>query len=224
VHRNHAEDAPGERKGGQNVRSWEPLEGELRGQGKAWRAFKVFRDMPERSLKGAATIFYGRSEEGSTRSQYDQFKRWSARFAWHERVHSHDAWIEMVQRSAIEEHARAKAEDHAKRETALREKSLELRELAADQALKMLSYPLTEQRMVEESEDGTRQTFIFTPASWSKNTAVALYSMAVGTEKPPEADSDDVDFSAWSDEHLNEYLRLTQKARLGQRRSGRPGG
>jgi hypothetical protein len=207
------------------VRSWEPLEGELRGQGKAWRAFKTFRDMPQRSLRGAAALFYGRSEEGPTRSQYDQFKRWSAKFAWRERVHSHDAWIEMVQRSAIEEHAQAKAAEHARRETALREKSLEARELALEQSIKMLKWPLVEQRAVETDESGNPVTMVFLPAGWSKATIPGLFRMAEGRgDTPEEADPADLlDFSKLTEEELYAFRDLLQAATEDPDRKRGPG-
>jgi hypothetical protein len=198
------------------------MEGELRGQGKPWRAFKIYRDLgSQRSLRAAAGIFYGRGEEGPTQSQYDQFKRWSARFDWSERIASFEAWLSMYQREAVEEHLRAKAQDHAQREVALREKTLRLRELAADQAEKMLAWPLVEQRVLRKNEDGVPVELHFFPAAWSKNTAVALYGLAMRSPARPEDDEAELaelDLSEFSEEELTEYLRLSDKLGVARRR------
>ena len=206
------------------MRAWEPMEGELRGQGKAWRAFQTFRDMPERSLRGAATLFYGCGERGPTRSQYEQFKRWSARFAWQERVQGFDSWVAMTQRAAIEEHARAEAEEHAQREVALREKALRLRELAAHQAEKMLEWPLVKQTVVQENERGEPIELVFQSARWSKETAVRLYGVAFGND--PHSDDGEaegnLDYSELTTDELRTLVALRRKVQVRRPEPKRP--
>src|SRR5918997_6750746 len=136
------------------MRAWEPQQGELRGGGKAWGAFCVFRDLgPQRTLRKAAAVFYGRPDGEPKPHQYDQLKRWSAKFDWQERARSLDARDEMVRRVAIEAHLQAQAADRASRETRIHEKLLEVREQAADQALAIARWPLSEQRVMREADD-----------------------------------------------------------------------
>ncbi len=193
------------------MRAWEPLKGETRGQGKAWRAFKTFRDLgPERTLKQAAMAFYDRTEEELKGHEYDQVRRWSSRFDWMERAQAYDSWLEMHRRDAVEEHLRSKAEDFGRREAALQEKALEIRELAMRQSATILEWPLSEQRVVSEGEDGEEVTYVFMPSRWSKATAIGLYHLAVGDGRlEPEEPEADFDFSGLSDDEVREYVRLS---------------
>src|SRR5215208_2114605 len=139
------------------MRAWEPQEGELRGGGKAWRAFCDLG--PERTLRQAAAVFYGSPDGEPKPHQYDQLKRWSARHDWQERARSLDARDEMVRRVAIEAHLQAQAADRASREAKITERILEIREAACEQSLRMLAWPLAEQRVVRD-EDGEDVTII----------------------------------------------------------------
>jgi hypothetical protein len=80
-------------------------------------------------------------------------KRWSAKFDWQERARSLDARDEMVRRVAIDAHLQAQAADRASREAKITERILEIREAACEQSLRMLAWPLAEQRVVRD-EDG----------------------------------------------------------------------
>ena len=81
-------------------------------------------------------------------------ERWSAAHSWVDRVAALEARDEMLRREAVEEHLQANAEEHAAREARIQEKLLELREQAADQALAMARWPLSEQRITKENDEG----------------------------------------------------------------------
>ena len=207
------------------MRAWEPQEGELRGGGKAWRAFCAFRDLgPERTLRQAAAVFYGRPDGEPKPHQYDQLKRWSAKFDWQERARSLDARDEMVRRVAIEAHLQAQAADRASREAKITERILEIREAASEQSLKMLAWPLAEQRVVRD-EDGEDVTIILSPARWTKSTAIQLAQLAagsmIGAGAHDEGDEVEWDFSDLSEEEIEAYLAIDQKIRVqGRKRPG----
>jgi hypothetical protein len=207
------------------MRAWEPQEGELRGGGKAWRAFCAFRDLgPERTLRQAAAVFYGSPDGEPKPHQYDQMKRWSAKFDWQERARSLDARDEMVRRLALEDYMRKQAEDNTSREVRIAERILEIREIAAEQSAKMLAWPLAEQRVIRD-EDGEDVTYIFTPARWTKSTAIQLAQLAadsmIGTGDHHEGDEFEWDFSDLSEEELEAYLAIAQKIRArGRKRPG----
>jgi hypothetical protein len=207
------------------MRAWEPQEGELRGGGKAWRAFCAFRDIgPERTLRQAAAVFYGCPDGEPKPHQYDQMRRWSAKFAWQERARSLDARDEMVRRVAIEAHLQAQAEDRASREAKITDKILEIREAASEQSAKMLAWPLAEQRVVRD-EDGEDVTIILSPARWTKSTAIQLAQLAagsmIGAGAHDESDETEWDFSHLSEEEIEAYLAIDQKIRAqGKKRPG----
>jgi hypothetical protein len=207
------------------MRAWEPQDGELRGGGKAWRAFCAFRDLgPERTLRQAAAVFYGSPDGEPKPHQYDQMKRWSARFDWQERARSLDARDEMVRRVAIEAHLQAQAEDYASREAKITERILEIREAASEQSAKMLAWPLAEQRVVRD-EDGEDVTIILSPARWTKSTAIQLAQLAagsmIGAGAHDEGDEAEWDFSHLSEEEIESYLAIDQKIRAqGKKRPG----
>jgi hypothetical protein len=207
------------------MRAWEPQEGELRDGGKAWRAFCAFRDLgPGRTLRQAADVYYGRPDGEPKPHQYDQMKRWSAKFDWQERARSLDARDEMVRRVAIEAHLQVQAADRASREAKITERILEIREQAAEQAAKMLAWPLAEQRVVRD-EDGEDATIILSPARWTKSTAIQLAQLAagsmIGAGAHDEGDEAEWDFSHLSEEELEAYLAIDQKIRAqGKKRPG----
>ncbi len=205
------------------MRAWEPEPGEVtpRNQGKPWAAFKAFRDLgPERTLKAAAAAYYGHPIDTLPEHNYNTVKKWASKFSWHERAQAFDSWVEMTKRSALEEHARAQAADHGRREAAIRERALRLRELALDESEKMLRWPLTEQRVIREGEDGEELVYLFAPAKWSKDTAVRLYHLAVDGSQPEEIEEPevDLDLSDWTDQEIREWERLYEKLQLTPRR------
>lgn len=147
---------------------------------KAWSAFRLFRDLgPSRNLRQAAAAYYhGNPEALPTEGQVSNIKKWSARFDWRDRVRALEARDEMVRREGIEAHMRTKAHEFGERQAALRERMLGLAEKAADQAEQMLGWPLVEQRMLREGEDGEDQTIVVMPARWTKATAKTMYDLA----------------------------------------------
>ncbi len=202
------------------MRAWEPEPGEVtpRNQGKPWACFKVFRDLgPGRTLKAAAAAYYQHPSDTLPEHLYNQVKKWATKFSWHERVEAFDAHYTMRERLALEEWRNHQAEDLGRREAALREQAIEARELALEQTLKMLRWPLVTQKTVELDESGTPVTLLFAPAGWSKATAATLYRLAMEGE-PPEEDSDDlVDVSRWSEAELHQYVQLMRTAMNAER-------
>ena len=172
---------------------------------KAYAAFCCYRDLGSgRSLAKAAETYYG------SRANLAQVGVWSSKFSWVERARSYDDWTEMVGRAAIEDHLARGAEDRARREARLLEQDLRLRELAQEQAEKMLRWPMTEQRKVEEGEDGDT-TYVFSPAGWSKATAIAMRNMALGNARADApVDEMEFDFSDWSEGDMIEFMRLSE--------------
>lgn len=191
--------------------AWERQENE---SARAFEAFVLYRDMgAARSLAKVGQVL-GKSTA--------LMERWSVAQSWVDRVKALEARDEMLRREAIEEFQDAKAKDHARREAELREKALEAREMAMDKALKILQWPLSEQHVVREGEDGETQTLIFLPAKWSTPNAVTLFQMAVGDaphEEDPDALYGETDFSDLTDEELSHYVELSDK--LGVKRPER---
>ncbi len=193
--------------------AWSRQEGE---SARAFEAFALYRDMgPERSL---AKVGRGL---GKSRGLME---RWSSAHDWVDRVEALEARDSMIKLEAVETHLEAVADDHGKREVALQGRALALREMAAEQAEKMLEWPLTQQRVIrEDDEDGVHVTYVFTPAGWNKGTAISLYGMMIGSGQEPAEPEPDLDWSDFTDEELQEYARLTDKA-WGQGRSHGNGG
>jgi len=141
---------------------------------RAFEAYKLYRDLGAgRSLDAVAEQVYGEKARSSKRS----LSRWSARFRWVERARARDDYVDSIKRNAIEDHQRELGQRLAERGQALQEKILEVRELAAEQALKMLKYPLTEEVVCREDENGDT-TIILRPAGWNKNTARSMFAIA----------------------------------------------
>lgn len=175
---------------------------------RAYEAFALYRDLgPERSLAKVGQML-GKSKA--------LMERWSAKHDWVYRVQALEARDQMIAREAVEQHKQVQAEDHAKREARLREEALSVREEAMSQSKKMLSWPLTEQRVVQEEEDGEQVVYQFIPAKWNKGTAVSLFHLAVGNAPDP-ADLEEAmyeeDYSELSEAETEELLRLVNKIR-----------
>ena len=142
---------------------------------KAFEAWTIYRELgAQRSLKKTAELYYGRT------SNVRQLQRWSSRFNWVERARACDVEREMLRRSADEEYLATQAEDHAEREGRIAEILLTVREEAAKQALSIVRWPLSEQRILQEDEDGNEITVILMPAKWSMNTALGMARLVAG--------------------------------------------
>jgi hypothetical protein len=179
---------------------------------KAFEAWTVYRDLgAERSLQKASEMYYGHG------ANVGQFERWSRRYGWVERARAFDDEREMIRRSAIEDHLQSRAEDHAAREARIQERILEIREQAAEQSLRMLQYPLTEQHIVSEDEEGNKITYVLRPSRWSKATAVQLARLAsnaqTDAESPKEDEEGEYDLSALTEEELLTFLSIDEKIR-----------
>jgi hypothetical protein len=156
------------------------MEGELRGGGKAWRAFQTFRDLgPERSLRWAASVFYGtpRGEEVK-QHQYEQLKRWSARFDWQSRVQAYDDFLDFEVQSRLRELRERGARDAAERRLRVEERLLGVAEGAVQKAEAMLAYPIARLTNTTTSEDGTVVHNTFEPGRWTFSTARAMADLA----------------------------------------------
>jgi hypothetical protein len=185
---------------------------------KAFEAWTVYRDLgAERSLQKASEMYYGHG------ANVGQFERWSRRYGWVERARAFDVEREMIRRSAIEDHLKAQAENHAAREARIQERILEIREQAAEQSLQMLKYPLTEQYILREDEEGNKITYVLRPSRWSKATAVQLAHLAsnaqTGTGSPIEDEEDEYDLSVLTEEELLTFLSIDEKIRTRGKRA-----
>jgi hypothetical protein len=199
------------------MRAFEPQPKE---SSKAFWAFKIYRDLgPERSLVKACESYYGST------ANLAQIKVWSSKFDWVDRARAYDDWLTLHAQAAIEEFQQTKAAEFAERQMALREKLLSNAELAADQAAKMLAWPLSEQRVLRESDEGGGVTYIFMPAGWNKGTARTYQDMAASavvgswtTARPEEGEREtEYDFSSWTEEELETYLELSEKLSVRKR-------
>lgn len=191
---------------------------------KAFEAWTIYRELgAQRSLKKTAELYYGRT------SNVRQLQRWSSRFNWVERARACDVEREMLRRSAVEEYLATQAEDHAEREGRIAEILLTVREEAAKQVLSIVRWPLSEQRILQEDEDGNEITVILMPAKWSMNTALGMARLAAGAVPglaPVREDSDEADaewdLSALSEEEIQTFLALSQKiCAQGKKQPGR---
>ena len=130
----------------------------------------------------------------------------------------------MVRRVAINSHLQTQAEDHASREARIAERILEIREAATEQSLKMLRWPLAEQRVVRD-EDGEEVTYVFMPARWAKGTAIQLAHLAagavVGTSVEHADEEGEWDLSDITEEEIVAYLEIDSKIRARGRRRPR---
>jgi|SRR5215213_5043044 len=182
---------------------------------KAFEAWTIYRELgAQRSLKKTAELYYG------TAANVRQLERWSSRHSWVERARSSDVEQEMLRRSAVEEYLASQAENRAEREGRIAEILLRVREEAAMKALSMVSWPLGEERIIQQDEDGNEITVILTPARWSMNTAIGLARLAAGAVPglaPVREDSDEADagwdLSALSKEEIEMFLALSEKIR-----------
>src|SRR6516164_6680801 len=104
---------------GPSLEPWEQQTGE---SARAFGAFTVYRDLgPRRSLRAAATAFYGRSSASLER----QVDKWSRAFRWVERANAWDQHLAAEGCKAQEEARREMVERHVREARALQGKALE---------------------------------------------------------------------------------------------------
>jgi hypothetical protein len=148
------------------MRAWEQQPAE---SAKAFSAFKIYRDLgPQRSLQKTAEAYYGCVKNLA------QIGRWSSGFDWVERAKSHDAWLEMVRREAVEEHERRQATSEAERRGRIRERLLTAAEAMGDQVVEMARWPLSRREVVQEDAEGRPVAVKIYPSRWSKRTTLDL--------------------------------------------------
>ena len=98
------------------------FEQQPRESAKAFAAFSLYLNLgPQRSTAEVAKKL-AKSEQ--------LVRRWSAKFAWTDRVAAHGAHLAIVEREAVEAVARSKAAEWEKRETQLRETEWSMHEAA----------------------------------------------------------------------------------------------
>ncbi len=182
--------------------AWERQEAE---SSRAYEAFSLYRDMGS----GRSLAKVGQSLGKSVKLM----ERWSVEHSWVDRVEALEARDEMLRREAVEEHVQAGAEDRARREAALLDRGLGVREKAMDMAEKMVGWPLARQEVVRAGPDGEDATYVFMPAGWSKNTAVSMFNMALGNARAEGAPADEMefDFDGWDEDDLIEFMRLSER-------------
>jgi len=99
-----------------------PFEQQPRESNKAFAAFRTYLELgPQRSLEAAAR---------KLAKSLPLLKRWSAKFAWTDRVAAQGAHLALVERGAIEAVARAKGPQWEAREQKLRETEWAMHERA----------------------------------------------------------------------------------------------
>jgi hypothetical protein len=98
------------------------FEQQPRESAKAFAAFSLYLNLgPQRSTASVANKL-AKSEQ--------LIRRWSAKFAWTDRVAAHGAHLAIIEREAVEAVARSKAAEWEKRETQLRETEWSMHEAA----------------------------------------------------------------------------------------------
>lgn len=177
---------------------------------RAYEAFVIYRDLgPERSLTKVA------QELGKSRSL---MARWCSQHAWVDRVAALEARDSMIRQEALEDAQRERAEDYAERMVAVQEKALANLEIMAEQERVMLSWPLSNQEIEREDENGNPQIMRFYPSGWSKATAASYHNTiaaALRGERAETGDESEVfDFSQMSDEDLQTYIELSEKLKV----------
>ena len=98
------------------------FEQQPRESAKAFAAFSLYLNLgPQRSLTEVAQKLH---------KSVTMLGRWSAKFAWTDRVAAHGAHYAIIEREAVEAVARSKAAEWEKRETQLRETEWSMHEAA----------------------------------------------------------------------------------------------
>src|SRR6516164_8756210 len=104
---------------GPSLEPWEQQTGE---SSRAYGAFCAYRDLgPRRSLRAAATAFYGRASAALER----QLDNWSRAFSWVERTSAWDGHLDAEARAAQEEARHDMVKRHLQEALALQSKALE---------------------------------------------------------------------------------------------------
>ncbi len=125
-----------------------PFEQLPRESNKAFAAFSLYLSMgTERSLATVAQKLH---------KSVTMLGRWSAKFAWTDRVAAHAAHYAIIEREAVEAAARGKAAEWEKRETRLRETEWRLHERAIAAAEKALDAFMAKDKVYANLADTAR--------------------------------------------------------------------
>ncbi|HEX7569526.1 MAG TPA: hypothetical protein VF492_03385 [Verrucomicrobiae bacterium] len=145
---------------------------------KAFAAFSLYLNLgAERSLAAVAQKL-SKSEQ--------LLKRWSAKFAWTDRVAAHGAHLAIVEREAVEAVARSKAAEWEKRETQLRETEWAMHEAAIAAAKRGLTAYMERDKVYANLADIARMLEI----------ASKLGRLATGLDKSNGESQNDDDLPA----------------------------
>jgi hypothetical protein len=124
------------------------FEQQPRESNKAFAAFSLYLSLgPERSTAEVAKKL-AKSEQ--------LIRRWSAKFAWTDRVAAHGAHYAIIEREAVEAVARSKAAEWEKRETQLRETEWAMHESAIAAAKKGLAAYMEREKVYANLADIAR--------------------------------------------------------------------
>jgi hypothetical protein len=149
------------------------FEQQPRESNKAFAAFSLYLSLgPERSTAEVAKKL-AKSEQ--------LIRRWSAKFAWTDRVAAHGAHLAIIEREAVEAVARSKAAEWEKRETQLRETEWAMHEAAIAAAKKGLDAYMEKDKVYANLADIARMLEI----------ASKLGRLATGLDKSNGETSDE---------------------------------
>ena len=124
------------------------FEQQPRESSKAFAAFSLYLNLgPQRSTAEVAKKL-AKSEQ--------LIRRWSAKFAWTDRVASHGAHLAIIEREAVEAVARGKAAEWEKRETQLRETEWSMHERAIAAAKRGLDAYMEKEKVYANLADIAR--------------------------------------------------------------------
>jgi len=124
------------------------FEQQPRESAKAFAAFSLYLNLgPQRSTAAVANKL-AKSEQ--------LIRRWSAKFAWTDRVAAHGAHYAIIEREAVEAVARSKAAEWEKRETQLRETEWSMHEAAIAAAKKGLAAYMEREKVYANLADIAR--------------------------------------------------------------------
>ena len=152
------------------------FEQQPRESAKAFAAFSLYLNLgPQRSTAAVANKL-AKSEQ--------LIRRWSAKFAWTDRVAAHGAHLAIIEREAVEAVARSKAAEWEKRETQLRETEWSMHEAAIAAAKRGLAAYMEKDKVYANLADIARMLEI----------ASKLGRLATGLDKSngEQRDGDDL--------------------------------
>jgi hypothetical protein len=152
------------------------FEQQPRESAKAFAAFSLYLSLgPQRSLTEVAQKLH---------KSVTMLGRWSAKFAWTDRVAAHGAHLAIIEREAVEAVARSKAAEWEKRETQLRETEWSMHEAAIAAAKRGLAAYMEKDKVYANLADIARMLEI----------ASKLGRLATGLDKSngEQRDGDDL--------------------------------